>query len=234
MKVTGSATVAAPRERVYEALRDPAVLARTIPGCRSLDAVGPDAYRMTISAGVAAIRGTYEGSVALSDPAPPESFTLRAQGQGAPGTVDATVRVMLSEADGEGTRVEYDADATVGGMVGGVGQRLLAGAARKTATEFFAAVARDLTGLAPAPGAAAGPGGAVGAMPGLAPSGEAGGIPGAAMLGGAAAAPGFPPAAAPGQARAVAAGVVAGVVAGAVAALAGVALGARLARRGGR
>ncbi|HEX2313011.1 MAG TPA: carbon monoxide dehydrogenase subunit G [Thermomonospora sp.] len=144
MKVTGSATVAAPLPRVWDALRDPAVLARSIPGCHTLEAVGADAYQMTITAGVASIRGTYVGRVALTDPEPPHAFTLRAQGQGAPGTVEATVRVRLSEEAG-GTRVDYDADAVVGGMIGGVGQRMLGGVARRTAGEFFAAVEQALT-----------------------------------------------------------------------------------------
>ncbi len=143
MKVNGSASVAAPMPDVWKALQDPAVLASTIPGCESLDEVAPDTYRMTIRAGVASIKGTYAGQVALSDPEPPHAFTLRARGQGAPGTVDATVRVRLSEADG-GTRVDYDADATVGGMIGGVGQRMLASVGRKTAGEFFAAVERAI------------------------------------------------------------------------------------------
>ena len=139
MKVNGSASVAAPMPDVWKALQDPAVLVRTIPGCESLDEVGPDTYAMKIRAGVASIKGTYAGQVALSDPEPPHAFTLRAKGQGAPGTIDATVRVRLSEADG-GTRVDYAADATVGGMIGGVGQRMLASVSRKTAGEFFAAV----------------------------------------------------------------------------------------------
>jgi carbon monoxide dehydrogenase subunit G len=143
VKVNGSASVAAPVPDVWQALQNPAVLARTIPGCESLDEIAPDTYRMTIRAGVASIKGTYAGQVALSDPEPPYAFTLRARGQGAPGTIDATIRVRLSEADG-GTRVEYDADATVGGMIGGVGQRMLATVGRKTAGEFFAAVERAL------------------------------------------------------------------------------------------
>ena len=109
MRVNGSVSVAAPMPDVWQALRDPVVLARTIPGCERLDEVGPDTYAMTIRAGVASIKGTYAGQVALSDHEPPHSFTLRARGQGAPGTVDATVRVRLSEVDG-GTRVDYDAD----------------------------------------------------------------------------------------------------------------------------
>jgi hypothetical protein len=92
---------------------------------------------------VASITGTYLGDVVLTDQDPPGAFTLRATGAGAPGTVDATVRVRLIES-GEGTRLDYDADAAVGGPVGGVGQRMLAGVARKTAAEFFAAVDRTL------------------------------------------------------------------------------------------
>jgi carbon monoxide dehydrogenase subunit G len=149
MKVNGSASVAAPVPDVWKALQDPAVLARTIPGCERLDEVAPDTYAMTIRAGVASIKGTYAGEVALSDPEPPHAFTLRARGQGAPGTVDATVRVRLSEADG-GTRVDYDADAVVGGMIGGVGQRMLASVSKKTAGEFFAAVEDALVRPAPA------------------------------------------------------------------------------------
>jgi carbon monoxide dehydrogenase subunit G len=144
MKVSGSANVAAPLPRVWDALQDPAVLARTIPGCQTLEALGADTYKMTITAGVASIKGTYVGQVALADPEPPHSFVLRAQGQGAPGTVAATVTVNLTEDTG-GTRVDYDADAVVGGMIGGVGQRMLGSVARKTAGEFFAAVERALS-----------------------------------------------------------------------------------------
>ena len=149
MKVTGSASLNAPREAVWAALNDPAVLARTIPGCEQLEEAGPDTYRMTLSAGVASIKGTYAGNVALTDPSPPEAFTLRADGAGAPGTVQADVRVTLHE-DGAGrTRLEYDADAVVGGMIGGVGQRVLSGVAKKTAGEFFRAVDDVLTGRPP-------------------------------------------------------------------------------------
>jgi carbon monoxide dehydrogenase subunit G len=143
MKVNGSATVAAPLSLVWQALQDPAVLVRTIPGCRRLEATGADTYKMTVTAGVASIKGTYVGQVALAEPDPPHSFVLRAQGQGAPGTVDATVLVRLSDGAG-GTRVDYDADAVVGGMIGGVGQRMLSTVAKRTAGEFFAAVERAL------------------------------------------------------------------------------------------
>ena len=150
MKVTGSATLNAPREQVWAALNDPAVLVRTIPGCQQLEEVSKDAYRMTLVAGVASIKGTYQGDVALTDQEQPGAFTLRASGAGAPGTVQADVRVTLADDGGSTTRLEYDADAIVGGMIGGVGQRVLSGVAKKTAGEFFKAVDDVLTGKAPA------------------------------------------------------------------------------------
>ncbi|MEV4460310.1 carbon monoxide dehydrogenase subunit G [Microbispora sp. NPDC049633] len=143
MKVSGSALVAAERKRVWDALQDPGVLVRTIPGCERLETTGENVYAMTVTAGVASIKGVYQGEVALRDQEEPDRFTLGARGQGAPGTVEATVAVRLSDAGG-GTRIDYDAEAVVGGMIGGVGQRMLASVAKKTAGEFFAAVERHL------------------------------------------------------------------------------------------
>jgi uncharacterized protein len=149
MKVSGSAVLHAPRPRVWTALQDPAVLVRTIPGCQQLEQVGADSYRATVTAGVASIKGTYSGDVRLTDQAEPDSFVLHASGAGTPGTVSADVRVSLTETEDGATRLDYDADAVVGGVIGGVGQRMLAGVAKKTAGEFFTAVDDVLTGRAP-------------------------------------------------------------------------------------
>jgi uncharacterized protein len=148
MKITGSATLSAPVDKVWAALNDPAVLVRTIPGCQRLEETGPDTYRMTLNAGVASIKGTYQGDVRLTEQNPPGSFVLKASGAGGPGTVSADVQVRLSEEDGR-TRLDYDADAVVGGMIGGVGQRVLTGVAKKTAAEFFSAIDDVLTGKVP-------------------------------------------------------------------------------------
>jgi carbon monoxide dehydrogenase subunit G len=154
MKLSGEATLNASVDQVYAALNDPAMLVRTIPGCQRLEQVGADSYRATITAGVASIKGTFDGDVRLTDQDAPHSFTLHASGVGAPGTVTAVTRVTLAVADGATTRLTYDSDATIGGAIGGVGQRMITGVARKTAGEFFAAVDRELavlrTDLAPA------------------------------------------------------------------------------------
>src|SRR3954454_11270986 len=153
MKITGQQSIPFPVETVWDALLDPAVLVRTIPGCERLETVADHTYAMTVTAGVAAIRGTYDGTCALADLVPHESLVMRLQGAGAPGTIDATVRVSFAHTDGL-TSVAYDADATVGGMVGGVGQRMLASVSNRMAQEFFDNVADAIA----SPGARAGAG----------------------------------------------------------------------------
>jgi carbon monoxide dehydrogenase subunit G len=147
MKISGTATLNATPQQVWDAFHDPQVLARCLPGCETLTEVGPHEYAMTVTAGVAAIKGTYDGTVALRDPVHPEQFTLKANGAGGPGTVDANVLVRLAPIDGGGTTLSYDADAAVGGMIGGVGQRMLAGVTRKMAGQFFEAVDDDIAGV---------------------------------------------------------------------------------------
>ena len=147
MKISGTAALKATPQQVWDAFHDPEVLARCLPGCESLTEVGPDEYAMTVTAGVAAIKGTYDGKVALLDPRHPERFTMKAQGAGGPGTVDADVVVHLALSAAGGTDLSYDADAAVGGMIGGVGQRMLSGVTRKMAGQFFEAVDDDIAGV---------------------------------------------------------------------------------------
>ena len=159
MRIAGSHTINAPREDVWKALHDPAVLARTLPGCHQLEVLAPDRYAATVNAGVASIKGTYKGEVELTAKEQPVRYTMRASGAGGPGTIQADAAVTLHE-EGSCTRVEYEADAVVGGMIGGVGQRMLVGVAQKTAGEFFSAVERDLVEgpvSVPAPAEAAAP-----------------------------------------------------------------------------
>ena len=152
MKITGSERIPFPVETVWDALLDPAVLVRTIPGCERLETTGEHRYAMTVTAGVASIKGTYDGTCALSDLHEHESLVMRLNGAGAPGTIDATVQVAFRD-DGEQTTIEYDADAVVGGMVGGVGQRMLGSVSKRMAGEFFGNVADAIGAPTPVAGA---------------------------------------------------------------------------------
>ena len=165
MKISGENTIPFPVERVWDALLDPAVLVRTIPGCERLETTGDNTYAMTVTAGVAAIRGTYDGTCTLSDLTPHESLVMRLQGAGAPGTIDATVNVAFAAGGDGATRVSYDADAIVGGMVGGVGQRMLGSVSKRMAGEFFGNVAGAIGGGPVSAPDTAGAAGAVAGVP---------------------------------------------------------------------
>jgi carbon monoxide dehydrogenase subunit G len=150
MKFTGENTLAAPVAQAWDALLDPAVLVRTIPGCERLEATGENAYAMTVTAGVASIKGTYAGSCVLTDLVEHESLVMKLDGAGAPGTIGATVNVRFAP-EGSSTRISYDADAVVGGMIGGVGQRMLTSVSRRMAGEFFGNVDAAIAGGPAAP-----------------------------------------------------------------------------------
>ncbi|MGS0684875.1 SRPBCC family protein [Nakamurella sp. GG22] len=146
MKVSGSAVLHGPPDRVWAAVTDPAVLAAVIPGCDVLTPVAENRFALTVTLGVASIKGSYSGEVTFADLIEPASLTMRANGSGGPGTIDTSVAVGFTALPDGSTRVDYDADAVVGGMVGGVGQRVLNGVAKKTAGLFFAAIDDVLTG----------------------------------------------------------------------------------------
>ena len=209
MKVTGTSTLSADRAAVWQALTDPAVLVRSIPGCRRLEAIAEDAYAMTVSAGVGSVKGVYDGQVRLSDQQEPGSFRMHAEGAGAPGTIAADVHVTLEDSPDGGTALSYDADATVGGMIGGVGQRMLTGVSKKMAAEFFRNVDAALT-TAPVADLPA-------ASPAPSPAGGAGAV--------------FTP---PERVRVGTPAFTRGVIVGAAAALAGACVGAWISRRAGR
>ncbi|WP_235737394.1 SRPBCC family protein [Nocardioides alcanivorans] len=173
MKFTGQNVLNASVEKAWQALLDPAVLVQTIPGCERLEATGENAYAMTVTAGVASIKGTYAGTCVMSDLVDQQSLKMKLDGAGAPGTIGAVVDVAFAD-NGDGTTtIRYEADAVVGGMIGGVGQRMLTSVSRRMAGEFFGNVDKVLSGAVPAAAAAAtAPAGAPAAVaePGAAPA----------------------------------------------------------------
>ena len=143
MTLDGAHHFNAPRDRVWAVFTDPAVLARATPGCERLDPVGPDEFEATLSVGVAAVKGVYQGRLAMTDKVPPESYTLHVEGSGRPGFVKGEARLTLTEQDG-GTRVEIRAEAQVGGLIAAVGQRLIGTAARMMMSQFFSALEAEI------------------------------------------------------------------------------------------
>jgi uncharacterized protein len=139
MKIEGTYELHARRERVFQALTDPAVLQRCIPGCERLEKTAENTYSTTLKAGVGSIKGTFTGTVRLEDVRPPEHFRIVVDGRGQPGFVKGTGELDLEERDGL-TVVNYKGDAQVGGTIAGVGQRVLQGAVRMMTSQFFTAI----------------------------------------------------------------------------------------------
>jgi len=143
MTLDGTHHFNAPRDRVWAAFTDPAVLARATPGCQRLDPIGPDEFEATLSVGVAAVKGVYQGKLALLDKKPPEGYTLRVEGSGRPGFVKGEGRLTLTEEEG-GTRVTIRGEAQVGGVIAAVGQRLIGAASRMLMEQFFSALETEI------------------------------------------------------------------------------------------
>jgi carbon monoxide dehydrogenase subunit G len=144
MKIEGSADIPAPREKVWEAFLDPNILAQALPGCEKLEAIGPNEYKATMKVGVAAIKGTFEGKVKLSDLEPPNRYRMAVEGSGGPGFVRGEAGMQMSDVDG-GTKVSYDADVQVGGLIASVGQRMLGGVTKMMLDQFFTRMTELLT-----------------------------------------------------------------------------------------
>jgi carbon monoxide dehydrogenase subunit G len=145
VKLEGEHRFTSSRSDVWRALQDPQILANSLPGVKRLEVDGPDRYKVTVTVGVGAVKGAYDGTFSLSDKQELESCTVQAEASGPPGSVAATAAMRLSDADGGGTLLTYDADAKVTGPLAGVGQRMVASAAKKTTREFLAAIDRELT-----------------------------------------------------------------------------------------
>jgi carbon monoxide dehydrogenase subunit G len=138
MKLTGEYEFDAPLEDVWKALLDPVVLAATMPGCEKLELVG-GAYVGELNVKVGPVQGKFSGKVDLEDVVEHESFTMKIDGRGAPGFVKATVPIKL-ERIASRTKMTYDADASVGGKLASVGQRLVEASAKAIAKQSLEAL----------------------------------------------------------------------------------------------
>ncbi len=146
----GTVEIAAPPERVFAVLLDPAALARVIPGCHALQADGENRYRADVTVGIGLIKARYEARITLSDIEAPHRLRLAGSGSSSLGTGAGDGLVRL-EATAEGTRLHYDYRAQVGGKVAMVGSRMLEGAARVIVAQLFESLGRQAAGGVAAP-----------------------------------------------------------------------------------
>jgi carbon monoxide dehydrogenase subunit G len=143
MDLTGSYSFPAPPERVWQLLMDPSAIAGCIPGCESLEADGEDRYRARLTVALAAITGTYDGTVVISDKVPYDSYTLGVEGQGKPGFVKGVAKITLRP-EGGSTTLNLAAALDAGGPIARVGQRLIGSVAKMMQDRFFACLKTKL------------------------------------------------------------------------------------------
>ena len=142
MKLEGKHQIDAPRARVYEALINPEVLQRTIPGCERLEKTSENTFAATIRTGVGSIKGVFNGTVRLEDLRAPEHFRMVVEGKGAPGFLKGSGDLDLEEQGGS-TSVHYTGDVQVGGTIASVGQRMIQGSVKMMSAQFFTALTAE-------------------------------------------------------------------------------------------
>ncbi|MBX6351710.1 MAG: carbon monoxide dehydrogenase subunit G [Thermoflavifilum sp.] len=137
MKISGNKAFPTHPQQTYALLTDPDALVQAMPGMKSLTARSETLYEAEMEVGVAGIKGSYQGTLEMKDVVPGERYRLVVHGEGPMGFMDADVAVRIEPAAPSGSLVTYDGEATVGGTVAGVGQRVLSGVAKFLINQFF-------------------------------------------------------------------------------------------------
>lgn len=136
MKIEGTLKFDAPRDRVFAALTDPAVLQKCIPGCEQMEKTGDNQYNAKLTAGVGPVKGVFTATVSLQDIVAPEHYKLVVEGKGQPGFVKGSGELNLKD-EGSTTEIQYSGDINVGGLIASVGQRMIQSTATMLAGRFF-------------------------------------------------------------------------------------------------
>ena len=146
MEIKGEYKIAAPREKVFAALNDPAILQACIPGCESLEKTSDTEMKAKVRLRIGPVSASFTGKVTLSDIDPPNGYKISGEGQGGVAGFAKGGAVVTLREDGGATVLDYNVDAQVGGKIAQVGARLIDGTARKLADEFFGKFAATIGG----------------------------------------------------------------------------------------
>lgn len=147
MMMSGEYQLAAPRQEVWNKLNDPAVLKACIPGCEELEMVSPTEFVAVAKNKIGPVSARFKGRVQLSDLDPPNGYRISGEGEGGvAGFAKGGANVRLSDHESGGTVLSYDVEAQIGGKLAQLGQRLINGAAKKLADEFFQRFAAAVAG----------------------------------------------------------------------------------------
>lgn len=152
MEQTGEYRIRAGLDEVWAGLNDPDVLARCIDGCQTMEKISDERFETTVKAKVGPVSATFQAVLELTDVNPPTAYTINANVKGGAagfGKGAAIVSLTEDEVESGATLLNYQVKANVGGKLAQVGSRLIDGAARKMADDFFAAFGEEVSGVAP-------------------------------------------------------------------------------------
>lgn len=143
LDIGGSEVIQAPVEALWTALNDPVVLTRCVPGCKSMTETAPDAYKVDMQLRVAAVGGSFEGEIALSEKEPPKSCSIKVSGAGTLGHGNGSARFELTPEGPSATKLTYQGVGEIGGLVAGVGQRILGSVSKHLIGKFFTSLRKE-------------------------------------------------------------------------------------------
>ena len=143
LDIGGNETIPAPVEALWIALNDPKVLTRCVPGCKSMTETAPDAYKVDMQLRVAAVGGSFEGEIALSDKDAPKSCSIKVSGAGTLGHGNGSARFELTPEGPNATKLTYQGVGEIGGLVAGVGQRILGSVSKHLIGKFFTSLRKE-------------------------------------------------------------------------------------------
>ena len=138
MKLENSVTIPAPQQTVWDALNDETLLIDCVPGCERLERVSDTELAGAVTVKLGAVKAKLNGEVRMENVNAPHSYTLVGQGKGATGLASGRADVALHEEGPDSTRLDYAAEAKVGGKLAQMGGRLIDSTANKYASQFFA------------------------------------------------------------------------------------------------
>jgi uncharacterized protein len=144
VQLEGTNIIHATPEAIFSAMQNPTILAKCVPGVKSLEPDGEDAFKGALEVSLGPVKGVFNGKVSVVDKLPNQALTLKVEMRAPVGIASAVGRITLSPEDNGATRVHWAGEPKLGGMIASVGARLLGGVAKAQADLFFASLEKEL------------------------------------------------------------------------------------------
>lgn len=149
MKLTGTHTIHAPIQKVWDMLMNPEILAKITPGVSKLELTGEDQYDAIANMKIGPVSGNFKGALQIEDKEEPNKFTLKTQQKSKIGNAKADVMIALQSTDPKTTEVSFEGQVQLSGTIARTGQRVISGVANSLSKQFFEALDEEIQAQAP-------------------------------------------------------------------------------------